>query len=128
MAEQSHRRQKRITFWYHDAFATVATPLRKAGEKNMTCNIAHPRELRRRKGGHTEHLRASFYTRTSAFAPPKNSLDVVALLPPSPAYRTRTEVIETKTIAPEILREHDYWRLNSPCADVYLIERVFTEF
>lgn len=46
-------------------------------------------------------------------------------LPSSPSYRTRTENIETKTFALPSSREHDYWRLNSPSADVYVVERVF---
>jgi hypothetical protein len=37
--------------------------------------------------------------------------------------------MKTKTFALPSPHEHDYWRLNSPSADVYVIEwELFTEF
>jgi len=125
---RSRMKQRKDMFWIMIASTTTARHTEKLEERTITCNVAHERELWRRKGGRSEHLHASFNTCTAA-SPFQEIQTLWLFVPSSPSYRTRTEVIETKTFALPSLREHDCWRLNSPSADVYIVERVlFTEF
>ena len=62
----------------HDCFCYYSCPYRKAEERTTTCNVAHERELWRRKGGRIEHLRASFDT-CIAVASPFQKSHVVAV-------------------------------------------------
>lgn len=101
---------------------------RKLGkERTITRNITHARELWRRIGGRSEHLSADFSTCTCAFLS-QNSLKVGVGPPPSPSYRTRAKIMDQKTIALPRLVDHDYWRLNSVSADVYVSKGVYWNF
>lgn len=59
------------------ASTTTAVPTEKLEERTITCNVAHERELWRRKGGRNEHLRASFCTCTTT-SPTQNVVAIAA--------------------------------------------------
>lgn len=64
-------------FWIMIPSTATADPTGKLEEITITCNIAHERELWRRRGGHDEHLRANSHTCIATFL--SRSPNIVAI-------------------------------------------------